>query len=179
MKGVVLDPLDLIDPRVTAGTLLRLHGALDLRLADARDRAKAAGSLRERLAAVAEAQLYADAIARCREVRAAQNRAKGWHRPARATSPRRSAFTAPTLAQAVSHPPARAAGVSRRGGLAGAAPPPGMGHGWPASASRAGSAAALPGRSDATPADSVKSARHPANPSFCPSNEGISNEINA
>lgn len=159
--------------------LRRLQGAADVQLAKALTiRAKAASTF-ELLAAHEVVEFYRQVIAACRRARAAHARATGWHRPTRATSPRRDAAPSPTHADAPPRTPARAAGAGGGRGVAGVKPPPGMGHGWPASGSGAGSAAALSGRNDGTPADSVKSARHPENPSFCPSSEGISNEINA
>lgn len=144
MNGVISAPLDLISPALTADTLRRLQGQFDLALADAIERRAAARSLRERVAVSLEVQLYADAIARCRLVRAAHNRNKGWQRtrprPAFAGSPVHQAHPRDGAGRTPAVGPAPAGKVA---GVVGAEPPPVMGHGWPASpgAGRAASAA--------------------------------------
>lgn len=159
-----------------AARVRALQGQLEVMLADARRDRAAATDLREIVALTSVIHQGEEWVAMCREHLAAVRLRTGWRRPARAASPRRDDACAPTRAAAVSQPPP-AARVGAGPGVAGAAPPSGMGHGWPALASGAGSAAALSGRSDGTPPASPLTARHPDNPSFCSENEGISPNV--
>ena len=181
MNGVVANPFDLISPALSFDTLRRLLSAFgDLAVA-ARQEARAASTLRAVIAATGRAQDYEQAQARCRAVLARKKRQTGWHRP----HPRPVNRLHPNPSVAGNRPPAHTTGRDGRppaegpavngkdAGVAGALPPPAMGHGRPAfpGAGRAASVGASPGGQRA---DSVNSAPHPANPSFCSENEGIS-----
>lgn len=159
---------------VSFDTLRRLKGAFEVMLADARAIQREAATVREMVAAVSVVHQLEEAVSSCRDALQRKRREVGWRRSQQMRAEERASLPARG-----GNPDTDGTERQRRPGVSGAQPLTAMGHGWPASASRAGSAAPLPGRSEATPADSVKSARHPANPSFCPSNEGISNEINA
>lgn len=158
MSDFIADPLELISPTLSADTLRRLQGQFDLAHCDARERRAAARSLRERLALSLEVQLYADAIARCRAVRAAKARSTGW----RTTRPQPAGVAAEASGAPIA---GRPRAVSKGAGVAGAAPPPAMGQGWPASRG-AGRAARTAAHPDGQRGSHGAPAGPSANPSF-------------
>ena len=166
--------------QVTAVTLRRIKGRLEVMLAEARIEQRQASSVREMVAAVSVVHKLEEAVAAFREALATKKRQSGWRRLDRTrtgTSPRdRLAAAAPRRpdrARSGRTPAVGPATVGKDAGVAGVQPPPSMGQGRPALPG-AGRAASDTAQADGQRAVSVKSAPHPANPSFCSQNERIS-----
>lgn len=166
--------------QVTAVTLLRVKGRLELMLAEARIEQGQASTVREMVAAVSVVHILEEHVAAFREALAKKKRQSGWRRHAHAqTGPsqtRRHGRTAPrdpASARDGRMPAVRPAPDGKDAGVAGVQPPPSMGQGRPALPG-AGRAARDAAQGDGQRAVSVKSAPHPANPSFSSKNEGIS-----
>lgn len=170
--------------QVTAVTLRRIKGRLEVMLAEARIEQRQASSVREMVAAVSVVHKLEEAVAAFREALATKKRQSGWRRLDRTrtgTSPRdRLAAAAPRRpdrARSGRTPAVGPATVGKDAGVAGVQPPPSMGQGRPALPG-AGRAASDIAQADGQRAVYVKSAPRPANPSFCSTNEGISDPSN-
>jgi hypothetical protein len=159
---------------VPLATVRSIQGQVDRDLATALDiRAKAA-SVAELWAAHEVVVYYRDILTACRRAVQRHRERTGWHnpRPRTAGSPYRAA----TSPHGVMPRRASAGLVAGTVGVAGAAPPPLMGHGWPASA-RAGSADGPTVRSEDAAHPRTRDVQPPAKPAFfCPEGERISNE---
>tara|TARA_R110002020_G_scaffold48837_22_gene139240 strand:- start:14994 stop:15569 length:576 start_codon:yes stop_codon:yes gene_type:complete len=165
---------------VTAVTLRRVKGRLEVMLDDARTEQRQASSVREMVAAVSVVHQLEEAVAAFREALARKKRQSGWRRRTHAqTGPSltrghaRTAPRDPASARDGRMPAVRPAPDGKDAGVAGVQPPPSMGQGRPA-LHGAGRAARDAAQADGQRVVSVKSAPHPVNPSFCSKNEGIS-----
>lgn len=166
--------------RVTAVTLLRIKGKLELMLAEARIEQGRASTVREMVAAVSVVHTLEEHVAAFREALAKKKRQSGWRRhrhtrtgPSLPPTHGRMAPRGPASGRNGRRPAAGPVTDGEDAGVAGVPPPPSMGQGRPAlhGAGRAARAADL---ADGQRVVSVNSAPRPANPSFCSKNEGIS-----
>lgn len=176
--GAVSCPFDLISSRLTLDTLRRLQGRFEVALCDAREIRSKCESVAELIAATEVVHLYEEAICRCRAARLdkmSQRGKRGRRTPVARPAPRASDSPIPLAFQLAFRDCYRAASIVRDEGVAGVKPPPSMGQGRPAFQG-AGRAAGAAAPADDQRAVSVKSAPHPASPSFCSQNEGISGQ---
>ena len=134
-----------------AARVRTLQGKFEVMLADARRDRAAATNLGEIVALTGVIHQVEQWIGMCREHLAAVRRRTGWgeHAPP-GPSRRRAASPLPVHPSGVMPRRPSAGHAAGRLGVAGATPPPVMGHGWPAS-SRAGSAASRSARSANAP----------------------------